>query len=394
VQERETPVTPEWVVEPVNLMSSSLADSSDALYWYEDRFTREDTFADLLLRLQIRHAEAARMIGDRSVERLLLKLRPGTAVQAQVTRFGDLHSLQFVTASDTLGTVEFVDGHFAASERALTLQREVVSRSAMIRSSVFAATDEAGIPETIALQLPEVFGGDFDFNTDLHRGDRVTAVYELLYQDGRLVRPGRLLAAEVLHEREIHRAVWFESGDVHGYFAPDGHNLRRAFLRSPLELSRVTSGFEMRLDPFSHQWESHRGIDFAAPVGTHVRATGDGRVEFVGQQNGYGNVVVLRHSGTYSTLYAHLSAFARGLKVGDRVSQAQVIGYVGQTGWATGPHLHYEFRVHGAFVNPFTVAMPSSTRLDGRQIAQLRTQSSALIERLDLLKETAVAYAE
>jgi murein DD-endopeptidase MepM/ murein hydrolase activator NlpD len=328
------------------------------------------------------------------VERLLLKLKPGVAVQAQVTRFGDLHALQFVTAADTLGTVEFVDGHFATSERPLSLRREVVSRAATIRSSVFAATDEAGIPELIALQLPEVFGSDFDFNTDLRRGDRVTAVYEMLYQGGRLVRPGRLLAAEVLHDREVHRAVWFETGDLHGYFAPDGHNLRRTFLRSPLELSRVTSGFEMRLDPFSHQWQTHRGIDFAAPMGTHVRSTGDGKVEFIGQQNGYGNVVILRHSSIYSTVYAHLNGFARGLKVGDRISQAQVIGYVGQTGWATGPHLHYEFRVHGAFVNPFTVAMPKPMRLDARQISQLSAQSSGLIERLDLLKEIAVAYAD
>lgn len=394
VQERETPVTPEWVVQPVDLTSSSLADSSDALYWYEDSYSRGDTFADLLLRLQIRHAEAARLVGDRTVERLLRKLRPGTAVQAEVTRFGDLHSLQFVTDNDTLGTVGFVDGHFSASEKPLALTHEVVSRSAVIHGNVFAATDDAGMPDKIAMQLPEVFGGEFDFNNDLRRGDRVTAVYELLYHDGKLVRAGRLLAAEVIHDREVHRAVWFDNGEVHGYFTPEGRDLRTAFLRSPLEFSRITSGFAMRLDPFSHQWTSHRGIDFAAPTGSHVRATGDGTVEFAGVQNGYGNVIILRHSSTYSTVYAHLNGFAHGLKVGERVTQAQVIGYVGQTGWATGPHLHYEFRVHGSFVNPFTVALPAPVRLDGRQLVQLRAQCSPLVARLDILKETAVAYAD
>jgi murein DD-endopeptidase MepM/ murein hydrolase activator NlpD len=334
------------------------------------------------------------VIADRKAQRLLQRLRPGTPVQAQVGRQGELLRLEFVTPADALATVESVNGKLQSNERALHLEREIVARSAQIRSNVFAASDQAGVPDAIARQLPQVFGGQLDFNTDLKKGDRFSAVYEMLYFNGQLVHPGRLLAAEVVHAGRAHRAVWFENGSIHGYYAPNGETFESTFLRSPLDFSRLTSGLERRFDSRSQQWVTHKGLDLAAPIGTPVRAVGSGTVQMAGQQSGYGKVVVLRHQGSYSTLYAHLSGFAQGLSTSSRVSKGQIIGYVGQTGWATGPHLHYEFRVDGRFVNPFTIALPGAAPLDARSLVKLREQTAPLLGRLDLLKTTDLAYAE
>ena len=227
-------------------------------------------------------------------------------------------------------------------------------KSGVIRSSLFAATDDASIPDSIAMQLGDVFSGDIDFHRDLRKGDRFSVIYELHYLGGRPVRAGRVLAAEFTNNGKTFRAVHFGNG----YYAPDGKNLRKAFMRSPLEFSRVSSGFGMRRHPIAQAWRKHEGIDYAAPTGTRVRAVGDGVVEHAGAKGGYGNVVILRHHGQYATVYAHLSRIS--VRKGARVAQNDTIGAVGQTGWATGPHLHYEFRVAGQARNPFSIAMPAA----------------------------------
>ena len=187
-------------------------------------------------------------------------------------------------------------------------------KSGEIRSSLFAATDAAGIPDSVAIQLADIFGGDIDFHRDLRRGDRFSVVYEMLTIDGRPLRAGRVLAAEFVNSRKTLRAVWFATPTAGGYYAPDGKNLRKAFLRSPLEFSRVSSGFGMRLHPILQQWRAHKGVDYAAPAGTRVRAVGDGVVEFAGRQGGYGNVVIVRHDGGITTAYAHLNGLRRGIR--------------------------------------------------------------------------------
>ncbi|MEO7402433.1 MAG: M23 family metallopeptidase, partial [Burkholderiales bacterium] len=181
---------------------------------------------------------------------------------------------------------------------------------------------------------------------------------------------------------------------AHGYYMPNGRSLKSAFLRAPIEVSRITSGFEMRYDPRSQQWHAHKGIDYAAPIGTVVRATGDATVGFVGVQAGYGNVVILKHRGDYTTLYAHLHEFAQGLVEGSRVAQGQTLGTVGQTGWATGPHLHYEFRIKDEHVDPLNAALPAATPLEAGQVGLFRAQAAPLVAQLDLLKNTTLASAE
>jgi murein DD-endopeptidase MepM/ murein hydrolase activator NlpD len=210
-----------------------------------------------------------------------------------------------------------------------------------------------------------------------------------------MLRAGRILAAEFVNDGKSYRAVWFGNSDAGGsYYTPDGKSLRKAFLRSPLEFSRVTSGFKMRFHPLLKQWRQHNGVDYGAPTGTHVRATGDAVVESAGWVNGYGNVVMLRHGGGIKTVYAHLSRFGNGIHKGVRVSQGDVIGYVGMTGWATGPHLHYEFRVGNQVRNPLAIVFPSADPVPPGRMKDFTAATQPLTARLDQLRNVSVALLE
>jgi len=202
-----------------------------------------------------------------------------------------------------------------------------------------------------------------------------------------MVSTGRVLAGEFINNRSKYQAVWFdESNSNGGYYSFDGKSLKKAFLKSPLEFSRVSSGFSMRVHPISGQWKQHKGVDFAAAIGTPIRASGDGVIESIGGQNGYGNVVVLKHWANYTTAYAHMSRFANGLRKGSKVSQGEVIGYVGMTGWTTGPHLHYEFRVNNEPRDPMSVAVPNAQPLGADELARFKHVAGDMSHRFALLR--------
>jgi murein DD-endopeptidase MepM/ murein hydrolase activator NlpD len=349
----------------------------------EEPFLYGRTLTDLLARLGIGEADARLVLAQRQMR----LLRPGSIVRAEARPGGELVWLQFPAARDSVVRIERVGEKLVATDQraAIVVRQEL--KSAVIRSSLFAATDTAGIPDGVAMQLADVFGGDIDFHRELRTGDRFTVLYEMHLLEGRPLRSGRVLAAEFVNQGRTYRAVRY----TEGYYAPGGKNLRKAFLRSPLEFSRVSSGFGMRKHPFLQSWRAHQGVDYAAPTGTRVRAVSDGVVEFAGRNGGYGNVVVLRHQGTYSTVYAHLSSFARGLRAGSRVVQGDTIGAVGQTGWATGPHLHYEFRIAGVARNPLSVALPAAAPLALHELDAFRHQSGPMVAQLDLLARLPLA---
>ena len=353
-------------------------------YVREERVQRGDTPAGVLSRLGIADADAQRLLGVRA----LVALRPGYSVSAEVGADGAARAIRFLTARDTLVQILPEGAAFRASEERADMQIHVAMGSGLVRSSLFAATDAAAIPDGVALQLAEIFGGDIDFHRDLRKGDRFAVVYETHHFAGRAVRHGRVLAAEFVNQGRTYRAVHFNSG----YYAPDGKNLRKAFLRSPLEFSRVSSGFGMRMHPIMRNWRAHKGIDYAVPAGTRVRAVGDAVVEYAGPQGGYGNVVILRHQGQYATVYAHLSHMA--LRRGARVAQNDTVGFVGQTGWATGPHLHYEFRIAGKARNPLSIALPAALPVAPQDLAAFRSQADPLVARLDLLDGSNLALLE
>jgi murein DD-endopeptidase MepM/ murein hydrolase activator NlpD len=354
-------------------------------YFREELYQRGDTLPVFLDRLGIEAQHSTRL----AKLRVLQSLKPGTHVSAEVSAEGEPLVLSFLSGRDTLVKIAAeANGHFRITDDKAQLYTRVTMKSGVVQSSLFAAADEAGIPDSIAMQLGDVFSGDIDFHRDLRKGDQFAVVYELHYLGGRPVRAGRLLAAEFTNNRKTFRALHFNNG----YYTPDGNNLRKAFMRSPLEFSRVTSGFGMRRHPIAQAWMKHQGIDYAAPTGTRVRAVGDGIVETAGWKGGYGNVVIIRHHGQYATVYAHLSRVA--VRRGQRVAQNDTIGAVGQTGWATGPHLHYEFRVAGQARNPLSIAMPAALPVAQQDLPAFRNHAAPLITRLDLIANSALAQLE
>jgi murein DD-endopeptidase MepM/ murein hydrolase activator NlpD len=367
----------------------ALAIRTDALipaptsYRREERFQRGDTLPAFLQRLGISDADVERLKRVRAMQ----QVKPGTLVAAEVGVDGTPLYLGFLNGRDTLVRIGGPAEGYRASEERARFEARTVMKSSVIRSSLFAASDAADILDSIAMQLADVFSGDIDFHRDLRKGDRFAVVYEMHHFSGRPVRAGRVLAAEFTNQRKTFRAVYYKGG----YYAADGQNLRKAFLRSPLEFSRVSSGFGMRVHPIARTWKAHNGTDYAAAIGTRVRAVGDGVVDFVGVKGGYGKVVVLRHHGQYATVYAHLSRFPAGLHRGQRVAQNDTIGFVGQTGWATGPHLHYEFQIAGQSRNPRTLAMPAALPVPQQQLPEFLAHAAPLLTRLDLVANGEVA---
>jgi murein DD-endopeptidase MepM/ murein hydrolase activator NlpD len=269
-------------------------------------------------------------------------------------------------------TVQKTPAGFTSTLETLPLTASSRLAGGVINSSLFAATDDARVPDAVAIQLAEIFSGDIDFHRALRKGDRFSVVYETLEGDGEPLRAGRVLSAEFVNAGKTHQAMWFQepgssssaNAASHkltkgGYYTLAGESLRRAYLASPLEFSRVTSGFQMRFHPILKTWRAHLGVDYGAAAGTAVRSVGDGIVDFAGVQNGFGNVVVLNHRQGHQTLYAHLSKI--NVRRGQTVTQGQNVGLVGATGWATGPHLHFEFRVNGVHRDPQIIARQSES---------------------------------
>jgi len=383
------------VVESLAVPYPAQPADTNAEFWREEHFGRGDTISDLLIRLGVNDEDARAFLLGVKAGRSVQTLRPGTTVQARTAENGTLLALRYITDKGRLVAFDKHGAEFKAVELQLTLARQQQMKSGEIRSSLFAATDAAGLSDNVAVQLADIFAGDIDFHRDLRRGDKFTVIYEMFYHEGRAIKSGRLLAAEFVNQGKIFRAVWFQDADGKGgYYTPEGKNLRKAFLRSPLEFSRISSGFAMRFHPILQEWRAHKGVDYAAPTGTHVKATADGTVELVGKQGGYGNIVMLKHQGGFSTYYAHLSRFADGLRKGAKVHQGDVIGHVGQTGWATGPHLHYEFRVNNEVRNPLTLALPAALPIPPQQLAAFGSVCTPLATQLDLLRNTNLALLE
>ncbi|MEP7206888.1 MAG: peptidoglycan DD-metalloendopeptidase family protein [Casimicrobiaceae bacterium] len=346
-----------------------LAADSDRGYWREERVQRGDTLGRLLARMGVDDPEALQFVHSDPLARNLYQLRPGKALRLETDADGRLLALRFMASGGQLLSISRDAGSLSASLGPPPAEVRLKMGSGEIRSSLFAAADAADVPDGVTRQLADVFAGDIDFYHDLRRGDRFAVVYEERFVDGEPIGTGKIIAAEFVNAGTTYRAfLWRGADGYEAYYAEDGTALRKTFLRSPMDFSRVTSGFtQARFHPILQEWRAHKGVDYAAPLGTPVRATADGKVLFSGVQNGYGNVVHLKHEGVYSTLYAHLSTFAPGLHPGDRVRQGDVIGFVGQTGWATGPHLHYEFRVNNDQRDPETLAFPRGDALTPEQ---------------------------
>lgn len=327
-----------------------------------------DTVDTLLKRLGVDDAGAAAFLrADPLVRKELLK-HAGRSVTAQTANDHSLIALRARWSDDNSAqfsrlVIEKSGDTFSSRVESAPVEVSSQLASGTITSSLFAATDDAGLPDALAVQLAEIFSGDIDFRRSLRQGDRFTMVYEAIKGDGEILRTGRVLSAEFVNKGKVFQAMWYQPPGVDskkgGYYDLQGQSLRHAFLSSPLRFSRVSSGFSMRFHPILKQWRRHLGTDFAAPPGTPARTVGDGIVEFAGVQGGYGKVVIMRHSGNVQTLYAHLSKIT--VRRGQQLDQGETVGLVGSTGWATGPHLHFEIRVNGVQKDPMAMAQRSET---------------------------------
>lgn len=383
----------ETIVETLALPEAQPTDSGSFDFWREERIGRGDSLPGLLSRLGVNAADTRAFLDAARETKALVRLVPGRTVLARVSSGGQLLLFRYLASDENLVSVTRAGGQLKAEQRQVALESRLIMRSGKIQGSLFGATDAADVPDRIASEMAEAFSGDIDFHRDLRRGDHFSVVYEALYFDGQLIKTGRLMAAEFVNQDKAHRALYFKDAQGReGYYTPDGQSMKRAFLKSPMPFTRISSGFSnARYHPVLKEWRAHKGIDYAAPTGTPVRAIADSVVNFVGKQGGYGNLVVLNHQGAYSSAYGHLSRFGKGIKRGTRVSQGQIIGYVGATGLATGPHLHYEFRVGGVQKNPLALKLPTSYPLDARAKNQFVAGSRQMVQRLELLRNTNLA---
>lgn len=354
---------------------------------------RNDTLERIFRRFKLNLDDLAAILRLPGMAQALNQIRPGD----KLTVFhedGIVHALKRRISETEILSVKRADDGFAAEVISTPIDIKTAHAFGAIETSLFVAARDAGVsPETILQLANDVFGWEIDFALDIRPGDRFHLIYEQKYRNERYLGDARILAAEFINDGEMHRAIHYVSpdGEIEGYFTPDGRSMRRQFLRAPLDFRRVSSNFSRaRYHPVLNTRRAHQGVDYSAPTGTTIKAAGDGRVSFVGVNGGYGKVVILEHGGGISTLYAHMSGFARGLRRGERVKQGTTIGFVGQSGTATGPHLHYEYRVNGTHKNPRTVRLPDAAPIPAAYLPDFQSKAGPLLAELERARETSV----
>ncbi len=343
----------------------------------------------------IKPSQIIALLNSGTDSQALKRLHPGDKITVEVNNQGELFGLHYDIDTTKYLQVKRIDNRLVSSIQYYNIETRNAYAQATITSSLFWASQKAGLSDNLTMELANIFGWDIDFALDIRQGDSFTVIYEEKFKDGEKIKDGNILAAEFINQGKTFRALRYTepSTGKSGYFSPDGRSLRKAFLRSPVKFSRISSRFTTkRYHPLLHKFRSHKGVDYAASRGTPIRASGDGKVIFRGRKGGYGNAIVLKHGSRYTTLYGHLSKFNRKARAGSRVKQGQIIGYVGSTGLASGPHLHYEFRVNGVHRNPLTVNFPSTKPIPKRYRENFKLSTQSYLAQLDVLSRTALAF--
>ena len=365
--------------------------------WMEHQITKGESLARIFAEQGLEPSLLHRIVNSSKAAKKLAQLRPGQTLRFQFDENRELSRLELHRNRVESLRIAITDDEIKTEQISKSVDRQIASTAGTIESSLFADGQKAGLSDGKIMELAGIFGWDIDFALEIRAGDQFRVLYEEHYLNGEKLRDGPILAAEFTSRGKTFRAVRYEDrhGEV-GYFDDDGHSKRRAFLRTPIKFARISSRFNpKRWHPVLKRWRSHKGVDYAAPTGTPIKASGDGRVVHRGTKGGYGRTVIIQHAGKYTTLYAHMSKYSKRAKVGNRVKQGQVIGYVGRSGLASGPHLHYEFRVRGKHRDPLRVKLPKSLSLPKAEIAKFRETTAPLLAQLDLIPEaTMVASSE
>ena len=361
--------------------------------WHTVTVKKGDNLALIFSKLGIGAQQLHTLLSAGEDAATLKRLYPGDALKLYLDSEKQLKGLVYDVDETRTLQAAYTDDGFRINTIEHEIEKRVAHASGTINSSLFTAAQKAGLSDNLTMELAGIFGWDIDFALDIREGDSFTVIYEELYLNGNKLRDGDILAAEFINRNTPYRAIRYTDDSEHSdYFAPDGKNMRKAFLRTPVEFTRISSGFSLgRKHPVLNTIRAHKGVDYAAPIGTPVKATGEGKVVFRGTKGGYGKAIIIQHGSSYSTVYAHLSRYARGSGTGHRVRQGQIIGYVGMTGLATGPHLHYEFRVNGVHRNPLKVKLPDAAPLAAKYKDDFTAVMKPLIAQLDLLSTSTIA---
>ncbi|MFT5221376.1 MAG: murein DD-endopeptidase MepM/ murein hydrolase activator NlpD [Planctomycetota bacterium] len=380
--------------EPINsikpaIEAAAIEDNADS--WVSIIIKPGDSIASIFARQGISSTTTYEIDRLNEQTKTLRKIRPGQKIELLLDEQQKLRQMKYHPDITRMLLIQRQsDQSFSSKIVNYQLDAFPVYREGTIKSSLFEAAADADIPESIIMDLANIFGWDIDFSLDIRSGDRFGIVYEELHKDGVKIRNGRILSAEFVNDGKEYRAVYYTDpkGDS-DYFTPDGKSMRKAFLRSPVKLARVSSKFSnKRWHPVLAKWRSHKGVDYAASRGTPIRASGDGKIILAGTKGGYGRTVIIQHGGRYNTLYAHMNSYAKGARSGKKVKQGQIIGYVGSSGLATGPHLHYEFRVNGVHRNPLTVKLPEAKPVHPTYLDHFNENTSAYLSMINLMNNT------
>lgn len=381
-------VAPKTTTQEVTLPLATSTINRHEEFWQIEQVRRDDTLPILLARMNIRDQEAIKFLMlSPEAQPLNTRLMPGRMIEIKTNLDGKLLHLEYELDTENILVAGLTTEGYLVATQKLLLQNHHVLNSAVIRDSLFGATDDAGIPDQIALQIAEIFSSELDFHQDLRTGDQFSVIYEAFYNAGELIKTGKVLAVEFINRGKTYHAIHFgDSTGKYSYYTPEGKSLHKSFLRSPLEFTRISSSFNQgRHHPILQTIKAHKGVDLAAPTGTRIKASGDGEVEFIGAKGGYGNVIILKHQNGIKTVYGHLSRFSEAIRKGDKVAQGDIIGYVGMSGLATGPHLHYEFLLDNVHRDPMTVALPTSIPIDSQYKEAFQNQTKDFMAQLDMI---------
>lgn len=353
---------------------------------------RGDTLEKLFRRQGLALRDLAAIISIKDARKHLTILRPGDELTVRHDD-GSVLFLEKEIDEISLLNVKRSGAGFTADFISRDVERRQQSAHAVIDSSLFEAGRAANISDTLTMNMAGIFQWDVDFIQDVRDGDEFSVIYEEIWREGTKLRDGDILAAEFINRGEVYRAIRYTDGNGRSdYYTPEGRSVRKAFVRAPVDFTRISSNFNpRRRHPILNRIRAHRGVDYAAPTGTPIKAAGDGKVTFRGVKGGYGNTIILQHGGNITTLYAHLSRFAKRARPGRRVKQGEVIGFVGRSGLATAPHLHYEYRIAGVHRNPRTVKLPPADPVPAEYTQDFLTTAAPMIRQLDVYRRTRLA---
>lgn len=363
--------------------------------WLRIEIRSGDNLTTLFKKAGLGANEMYPMLNGIKPDRTLDRLMPGDQLEFLLEE-GQLTKLRYVKSPLLSTLIAKNDQGYSVKKIKRTPETRQIFRQGTIDQSLFLAGQEAGLSQSKIMELAGIFGWDVDFVLDIRKGDSFRVIYEELLLDGKVIKDGNIVAAEFTNQGKTFQAIRYTDSEGHSnYYTPEGDSMRKAFLRTPVDFARISSRFNPnRKHPIFKTSRPHRGVDYAAPTGTPIKSSGDGKVIYAGTKGGYGKVVIVQHGQKYTTLYAHMSRIKPGMKRGLRVSQGQIIGYVGSTGYATGPHLHYEFRVNGAHRNPLTVPLPQASPLPKQELAKFNPLATEMLAQLDTYTQTRLASAQ